>query len=480
MTERDARPAAPVRTAGRVILTLVAVLAAASGIVTLSAVGSLVAEEFPVGPAAAAVLVGAVGLSVIVPLGLAATVVRAMKARAMAPRRPAVFAGSIVALNLAIVVLTQVLSPVPLVRLLPQRGTWAFDAIAGNGPFGPAAVPIVTRRVEELRGTATLDGAAPLWCDETAASVGYGIATGLRDGAPAPLADTLANVLARHGIDLATGAIPTGVDGRALLRDVVDVGQAIAPVVPLPPFPEAEPTVRTVESRRIVFDTPGWEARYEDGAWRICTDSPSAAVLAGRDLARSMRDAAAKVPSVAVRMAGPWDPEVRAALRGASYGRAAFHAGVSGLDPAWPESLTRAAAAAQAERVRGWCVPAAVGDPTRSAALSALSVRWGVGAPGTPIDPAARSLVDLQGRKYLDDVLAACGPVAQDRQATEAARGLPVQDSERRRWAELESSAVGAAAMLVEDGTGGVRIEVGGRALRAVQEDGGWRIDWRD
>jgi hypothetical protein len=229
-----------------------------------------------------------------------------------------------------------------------------------------------------------------------------------------------------------------------------------------------------------VFATPGWEARYEDGAWRVCSDTSSAAVLAGRDLARSMRDAAAKLPSASVRVAGPWDPEVRAALRGAAYGRAAFHAGVAGLDPAWPQALTRAAAAQQAERVRAWCVPAAVGDPGRSSALAALSVRWGVGSPGTPIDPAARALVDAQGRKYLEDVLAACGPVAQVRQTMEAARGLAVPDSQRRRWAELESAAVGSAAMLVDDGTGGVRIEVEGRSLRAVQEDGGWRIDWRD
>lgn len=470
----------PVRAAGRLVLTVASVVAAVAGVVTLSAAGSLVAEAFPLLPASLAVLAGALGLAVALPLGVGTTLVRAMRARGMAPRRAAVLTGSVVGINLAIVVLTQVLAPVPLVKLLPERGTWAFDALVGRGPFGPAAVPVVTRRVDEVRATTSLATAAPLWCDETAASVAYGVASGLREGGPAPLSDTLSAVLARHGVDPATGALPEDVDGRGLLLDVLDVAQAIAPPVTLAAFPEVDARAAHVEARRVVFATAGWEARYEAGDWRICSDTSSAAVLSGRDLARSMRDAAAKLPSASVRVAGPWDPEVRAALRGAAYGRAAFSAGVAGLDPAWPQALTRAAAAQQAERVRAWCVPAAVGDPTRSAALSALSVRWGVGSPGTAIDPAARALVEAQGRKYLEDVLAACGPVAQDRQTMEATRGIAVPDSQRRRWAELESSAIGSAAMLADDGTGGVRVEVDGKALRAVQEDGGWRVDWRD
>lgn len=459
---------------------LLASFAAGIGVVTIAALGSVVAEAYPLQPAGFAVAGIALFGAVVLPLALSSGVARAIRGRWSDVRWGRVAAGTVAAWNLALVVLVQVAGPVTVKDLWLDRGTWVIDAMANRGPFGPAAIPAVQRRLAEVEAAVRLADAAPLWCDEAAAGFALGLAQGMRDGAPVPLADTLNGILARHGASPDQVEVQA-LDGRALLDDVMDVTAASGPAVELPPQAPVDATPTSVERRRIVATTPGWEARYEAGAWRWCPGTPAESTVRGHAYAVAIRQEAARVPTpTSGGAAGPWDGVVRLALQNAAFGRSAWLAGVSTFDPSWAESLTRGAAAAQGERLRAWCTPAASGDPSRTDVLTGLAGRWTLPEAGKAVDASVQSLLDAQGRRYLQDVLAACGPVAADRQVREAGHGLAIPDAQRRRWAELEARSIASAAVLQDDGTGGVKVEVDGRTLRAVQEDGAWRIDWRD
>jgi hypothetical protein len=454
-------------------------VASALGGLTIAALGSTVAETYPLRPAGFAVAGIALFLAALLPLGMSTGIVRALRGRGYGVGPLKVAGVTLMLANIAWIVGIQVGSPVPVRTLMAERGTWVVDAMLGRGPFGPAALPVLAREIEALQDAERLAQAAPMWCDETAAGFAVGLADGLRKSSPLPVAESLGAILERHGITEAEAALPTSLDGQALLEDVRDVAAAAGPAVDLPPLTAADLTPGKVQRKRIQFAS-GWEARYEDGAWRWCTGTAEHAVVRGRAYAVAVREEAARAPTPSAgSAAGPWDGDVRTALQRAAFGRAAWLAGVSSIGPEFGESLTAQAAAAQAERIRAWCVGAAE-DATRKAAVDAVASRWTLPAAGRAVDPAVQALLEAQGRRYLEDVLAACLPVAGDRQVREAAKGLSIPDAQRRRWAELEARNLASAAVLTDNGTGGVKIEVDGRTLTASQEAGSWRIDWRD
>lgn len=463
---------------GWVSWAVIALASAAAGACTLAAAASIVAEVYPLQAAGFTVAGIALFASLLLPIALSTGLIRTLRRRGSRVRPIVVTTTTVLLTNIAIVVGVQVGSPVPVPELLATRGTWVVDAMIRQGPFGPAALPVLGRDLDALMAAKRVADASPMWCDATSAAFAVGLADGLRAGAPLPLSQALGGILDRYGVDPAQ-PVPDGVDGGALLADVMDVATASGPTVDLPPQAEIDATPKTVERTRITFTTDGWEARYEHGRWRWCTGAPSLANVRGHAYAVAMRDEAARVPTPTGAAAGPWDGDVRAALQTASIGRSSWLLGASKSPAGWTESLTKTAAAAQAERIRTWCAVAAK-DPARAAVVSGVATRYTLPAPGKAIDPSVQALLDAQGRRYLEDVIAACEPVAGDRQVQEAGQGLSIPDGQRKRWAELEARSLASAAVLTDDGTGGVRIEVDGRTLRAVQEDGAWRIDWRD
>ncbi|MEZ4239354.1 MAG: hypothetical protein R3F59_25005 [Myxococcota bacterium] len=464
-------------------LLAVGLAAALAGGLTISALASTVAETYPLTPAGFTVGGIAVLLALVVPVGVSTGILRAMRSRGYTPAPSAVAGLTLLLTNLAWIVGIQVASPVPVRVLVAERGTWVVDAMLGSGPFGPAALPVLSREIVDLQDAQTLAVAAPMWCDETAGGFAVGLADGLRNGAPAALSDALGDILVRHGVGVdqpggAVANIPEDLDGQGLLDDVRDIASAFGPAVDLPPLVASDLTPGVVERKRIEFAS-GWEARYEHGAWRWCTGTVRDAATRGHAYAAAIRLEQERAPVAAGPAAGPWDRDVRAALQAAAFGRSAWLAGVSTVGPDFGNALTQTAAAAQAEKIRNWCTQAAE-DPARKTAVESVASRWTLPAPGKAVDASVQALLEAQGRRYLEDVLAACGPVAGDRQVREAARGLNVPDAQRRRWAELEARNLASAATLSDNGTGGVKVEVDGRTLVAVQEDGAWRIDWRD
>lgn len=484
-------------------LAMLGALAAALGFVTYAALGSVSAEEFPLQPAGLTVALGAGALALLVPLALSTGITRAIRGRGANMHGATVAAGTVVACNLAGIVAIQVSSPVTVKNLWTERGTWVVDASRGVGPYGPPALPVVARRLEELQAAKRLDEAAPLWCAETSAGFAVGLASGLREGVPLTIADALSAVLARHQIGQSTAAqsaegaapaegapaqpapldasaIPEGVDGRALLSDVMDLARAAGPSVDLPPAAPPDGTPASISRKRIAATTPGWEARYEDGAWRWCPGTAADAVIRGHAHAIAIRAEAERVPTPTIAAsAGPHDKDVRIALKAAILGRSAWLAGAAPQAAEWTASLTQPSAAFQGERMRAWCTSASKDDAARSAALGSVTQRWTLPAPGTAVDPAVRALLEAQGRHYLNDVLSACAPVLGDRQVQDAARGLDIPEAQRLRWAELEAKAIASSAALKDDGAGGVTISFEGGTARAAQEEGVWRIDLR-
>ncbi|MEQ1565107.1 MAG: hypothetical protein ABMA64_05675 [Myxococcota bacterium] len=456
---------------------LLAVATAGVGAVTFAAAASVVAQDHPLRPAGFAVAAAVLAVSVLVPLGIGTNLARALRRRGYAASRGAILATAVALVNLAGVVGIQVLGPAPVRVLWTERGTWVVDAMIGRGPFGPAAVPVIERRLAEVEAADHLQAAIPLWCDEDAAAFAVGLAGGLAQGSPAPLVETLGRVTERHGV---TAGAPQYEDiaGRALLSDVADLVGASYPDVALPPQGPIDPTPTQVSRHRIGATTTGWEARYEEGAWRWCPGTVEEARARGEVFARALQEQARRVPTAAGPVAGPWDAEVRTTLQRAAFGRAAWLAGSTAVDATWGEALTRSAALAQAERIRAWCTVSA--DPARKAALDSVVGRWSVPPVGQALDPSNRTLLETQGRRYLADVLGACSALQGDRQVRDAASGVDAPEAQRRRWAELEARAIASEATLADDGTGGVRVHAEGRDLRAVQEDGSWRIDWRD
>jgi hypothetical protein len=458
----------------------------ALGFVTLSAAASLVAEGQR--SDVAGLVVGAIagGLALGVPLLLGAAVVRALQARGYAALRRPIYATCLALVNVAYVLLLQATGPRPVSTLWLERGTWVFDAWVGRGPFGPAAVPTVRAALGPLQAAHKLRDVIPLWCDEGAAAFADGLAAGLAADGPAPLAETLRSVVGRY-----SGSPDGQVAGRALLSAVADVALGSFPDLDLPALGTVDPTPTSVERTTIGTSSPGWVARYEEGAWRWCPGPAAELRASGQLHATALREEVRRVPVAAEPAAGPWDASVRAALQAAVLGRAAWLAGsTTALDRSWSASLTPPAAFAQAERLRRWCGRVAAGDPAQQALMDAFYARWNLpsGAPleeGQPpvevtLDPGLRSLLEGQGRSYLADLVDACKPMVGDRQLTERAGGLDVSEDQRRRWAEGEARAAAGAARLTDQGEGGVTVEVDGRVLRATQDEGSWRLDWRE
>jgi hypothetical protein len=458
---------------------LLAGIAALIGFVTFAAASSVVAEVYPLQPAGVAVAVGCLFVALVAPTAVGTGLARALHARGYRLSRVAVVAGVITAVNLGGVVALQLVGPAPVRVLLVERGTWVVDALTNRGPFGPAAIPVVQRRLEEVAAARYVRDAIPLWCDEDAAAFAVGLAGGLAKGGPAPLAETLGRVVERHGAAL-EGVPADGIDGRLLLTDVHDIVAASFPDVELPPQGPIDPTPSQVDRKRIAVGTTGWEARFEDGAWRWCPGTAEESEARGDVYAQALRDQARRVPTAMGAAAGPWDSEVRTVLQQAAFGRTAWLAGSTSVDASWAESLTRTAAAAQGERIRVWCTAASKSDPSRALPLAGVVQRWSLPPVGVTMEASNRTLLEAQGRRYLTEVLTACTPLLGDRQVKELSQGIDVPDAQRRRWAELDARTVASEAQLTDDGTGGVKIEIDGRAMRAVQEDGAWRIDWRD
>jgi hypothetical protein len=461
---------------------LLGALAAAVGWITYAAGGSVTAERYPLQQAGFAVAAGSLALAVLVPVAISTGIARNLRARGRNVSTSTVAAASVALLNLILVVGIQMLSPLSVKTLWLERGTWVFDAMTAQGPYGPPALPVVKDKLEQLREANKLASAAPLWCEEASAGFAVGLAAGLRDNAPLPLAQALGSVLDRYGVT-SPEVVPEGLDGRAMLADVMDLAVAAGPAVDLPPQGPPDGTPTLVERKRIVGTTTGWEARYEDGEWRWCPGTGAEALVRGRAHAIAIRAEAERVPTPTVgSAAGADDAEVRLALQKAVRGRAAWLSGVAALDPAWSESLTQPAAAIQGERLRTWCTAQAKEDAARMTAIGSVAQRWTLPAPGAAVDPAVQALLDAQGRRYLHDVVEACAPVLGDRQVREAAKGLTISETQRARWADLEARAVASSAVLTpvgEVGSGEISIAVDGGTLRAVKEEGTWRIDLR-
>jgi hypothetical protein len=457
-------------------------LAAAVGWITYAAAGSVAAEEFPVQPAGFAVAAGALAVAVLIPAAIATAIARTLRARGKEVKTSNMAAAAVVLVNLLAVVGIQMFAPLSVKTLWLERGTWVFDAMTDQGPYGPPALPIVARKLDEVREARKLAEAAPLWCDEASGGFAVGLAAGLRDNGPLPLAQALGNILDRYGVT-SDEAVPVGLNGHAILADVMDLAVAAGPAVDLPPQGPPDGTPTLVERKRIVGTTTGWEARYEGGEWRWCPGTGAESLIRGRAHAIAIRAEAERVPTPTMgSAAGAEDSEVRLALQKAVRGRAAWLAGVAALDAAWSESLTQPAAAIQGERLRTWCTAQAKEDTARMTAINSVAQRWTLPAPGAAVDPAVQALLDAQGRRYLHDVVEACGPVMGDRQVHEAARGLTISETQRARWADLEARAVASSAVLTPVGeppVSEISIAVDGGTLRAVKEEGAWRIDLR-
>jgi hypothetical protein len=449
------------------------------GFVIGAAALSVVAQEYPPQPAGFAVAGIALAVALLVPIGIGTGIARVLRRRGWSTPTLAVVASTIAAVNVGGVVAIQVLGPEHVRPLIVERGTWVWDAMTGQGPFGPPAIPTITRQLDDVAAARHLADALPLWCDEDAGAFATGLASGLSRSGPAPMAETLGRILERHG-GSAGGSPPSPGEGRAALAELADVVSASYPDVELPPQGPVDATPAKVARKRIAVTTTGWEARYEEGAWRWCPGTVDESRARGDVYAQALRDQARRVPTPTGTAAGPWDSAVRTVLQQAAFGRSAFLAGSTAIDATWAESLTRAAAAAQAERIRTWCTDATQSDPSRALALTGVVQRWSLPPVGVPMEASNKTLLEAQGRRYLTDVLAACSPVIGDRQVKETAHGLDVPDGQRKRWAELDARTVASEAKLTDDGGGGVRVEVDGRAMRAVQEDGAWRIDWKD
>lgn len=452
---------------------------ASAGFVTLGAAASLVAQAY--GPAIAGFVVAAITgtLAFVIPLLLGNGIVKLVHARGYQPARRPIYATAVALVNVIYVALLHFTGPQEVPRLWLERGTWVFDAMTSQGPYGPPAVPVVTRTLAELGASYTLRDTEPRWCDESAAAFAVGLAAGLAKDGPAPLAATLATVTQRYGAALEGQPAP-GTDGRAMLSAVTDVVLASFPDLTLAPVPSAEASVAAIARREITLATPGWTARYERGAWRWCPGTAEELRARGEQHAANLREEVRRVPTPNAIAAGPWDADVRSALHRAVLGRSAWLAGAaSTLDRSWADALTRAAAAEQGERLRAWCTRGSASDDERSAAIEAFAEQWNLPKAGQRIKGSARGLLEAQGRQYLAELVDLCKPAVAARQAREDSSGLRIPEAQRAGWAEGEARAFASDAHLAADGDA-VKIELDGRELRAVQEDGRWRIDWQD
>ncbi|MCA9493019.1 MAG: hypothetical protein KC621_23975, partial [Myxococcales bacterium] len=328
-----------------------ATVAALAGTVVLSAAASTVAETWPPLAAGIGVALGSLVLAAVLPLGLAWFVVGRMQDRGMTVRTPQVVAGLVVVLNVVWIVLVQVGGPTPLVQLLPDRGTWLIDALAGRGPFGPAAIPVVSRQAESARTERSADALADGLCDRSARALATGVLTELQ-GEHEDLPG-LTRLVQRHGIEVAEGEpslpapLPATV-GRAFLVDALDLMAGSLPLADLPEPPTVDLVPGTPEPTRVPLGAEGWEGVYEAGAWRTCVGADEEVAERGRTMVRVARAQvrAAKV----VDLPPAWDGPVRDALRVAIAGRSGMALGVVPAD-GWSASFTGAGAAAQAGRV---------------------------------------------------------------------------------------------------------------------------------
>ncbi len=315
-------------------------------------------------------------------------------------------------------------------------------------------------------------------------------------------------------------------------QDLPD-GLKDAPTFQWPADLPAELELTSIDRTHVqVGERPGWEARYEHGEWRLFLGgvpewyaaarhrlAELAPVLAQVRAAAEQRDAAAAAALATMggeeaRAAVAAEPAsfaaVRAVLTSAARGHHGALTGTTAHQASWPESLTREAAVARAETVRAWCVGAAGSDALIATDHSKLLTRYGLPAPAAeepspvaaegatadaepapaegdsdavadppvvpPLDEAQRAALDARGRRWFRDVLEMCEPVVVMRQHRDVAPGT-VDDGRRARWAGLDATEWVQRAQLSEDGDA-IAIDVGGESLRAIRQDGSWRIDW--
>lgn len=454
-------------------------LGAFSGFVTLSAAASLVAQNYREDLGALAVLGIAGTLAVIIPLLLGNGIVKLVTSRGYQPYRRPIYATAVALVNVIYVALLQFSGPQPVQKLWLERGTWLFDALTQQGPYGPAAIPVVNRSLAELGGSYRLREAAPLWCDESAAAFGVGLSAGLAKDGPATLSATLATVTERYGAKL-DGLPESSVEGRKMLGAVTDVVLATFPDLAVAPIEPAEASLSAVSRRRVSLSAVGWEARYEDGEWRWCPGTADEVRARGEAHAAHLREEVRRVPTPNAVAAGPWDADVRLALQAAVAGRSAWLSGAASvLDRRWADALTRAASAVQGERLRAWCARASSADQMKVEAHEAFATKWGLPRAGLKLTTAQRGLLEAQGRQYLAELVELCRGTVGDRVSREASLGLDIPEEQRRRWVEGEARAFARDARLSADGDD-VKVEFDGVTLQAVLEDGQWRINWTE
>src|SRR5690349_14956645 len=144
MAEEGARGAAGI---GWVLLSVVT---GAVGVAVFAAACSVVAEVYPFQPAGFAVAGIALFLAFVLPIGIGTGLARTARRRGWNAPTLAIVAGTIALVNIGGVVGIQVLGPDRVKNLLMERGTWVVDAMTGQGPYGPPALPVIARRLDEV------------------------------------------------------------------------------------------------------------------------------------------------------------------------------------------------------------------------------------------------------------------------------------------------------------------------------------------
>lgn len=471
----------------RALWAVIAILGI-SNLVLSSAVGSYAGQNLDDPQLAAGLVAAGAAVAVfVVPLVGAIALLRQLQARGIKIKFARTLAALVVLWNVVLFLGLTAAAPVSTSELLMQRGTWIVDAARGVGPFGPAATPVVQRRLAELSEVQTLTDAVPYLSNETASGFGAhwvvmldGTRRGAKDESKVDV------LIGKHGIDIEAlrddpTALPQDLDGRALLADVgALMTDASGPtwlagdMVPV----EAEPT----PVDRVTLDLgDGKQARYEDGDWRIhLADVATLTAGTAQQLATAKqvmtgleRPAPSGDPSVVSPHDGPdLFEEPRAVLETALRGQAGLLTGTTAFFAEWPDALTRTTGVAQAEALRRSCAKAAGSDAVFAAEHTALRDRYGLSEGSAP-DPAVLAQLDARGRRYLTDVLTLCAPVF--RLSSAGHPGGVATDAQKARWARLDAAEQASSATFAEAGDD-LKATVGSETITLVEEDGAWRV----
>lgn len=510
-------------------LTAIAGVACLSATVLLVLLASYPLQGWPPLVAAGVALVGALVVAVGVPVFVGWRGTRLLAGRGVSVRATRLIAAGAVLWNGAVCVGASRLAPEPLQVAVLERGTWWLDAVLGRGPMGPMAEPQVRALLVQARAAPDLEALAPLLSDEAAAGLAVRWvlvldATQLRDDGP--VVGALDALRARHHLSPdAVRADPAAVDidGRSALAEMArvvallpdsgtegaawsalrwDEGAWPEAALALPADElAASAEIEAVDRQTLTIGSGGapvLEARYEDGAWRLHTTQVHAQVAEARARVAQLEPAvvAAKAAGAAVAAVEgtiedpepveaepiaeaepePEDAELRQAFQRAAEGWLGQAGGTTAFDATWPEVLTRAAAVAQAERVRTWCTA----EPSEALAAEheALRTEYGLPEEPPPLAPDAQQALQPRGRRYLAGVLALCAPRVHELQASSESRGLT--DARRSRWARLDAADMAARATVAHTALGEAEVTVDGATHRAIEQDGGWRVDWLD